>query len=115
MQMNDQYSFGGPGGDEDEFMIKKEAPRESNSQRSRKHKKKKYNHTNIFMNSTMAQMGSNREVDPLVNVTNKAGAAAGVPKPHPSQYDHVRPLPSRKREPVNALYNNAIEMLGQSL
>ena len=54
MQMNDQYSFGGPGGDEDEFMIKKEAPRESNSQRSRKHKKKKYNHTNIFMNSTMA-------------------------------------------------------------
>jgi len=52
--MNDQYSFGGPGRDEEEFIIKKEAPRENNGQRSRRLKKKKYNHTNIFMNSTMA-------------------------------------------------------------
>ena len=58
-------------------------------------------------------MGSNREVDPLVNVAK--GPANNVFKPHPSQYDHIRPLPSRKRGTVNTLYNNGIEILGQSL
>jgi len=74
--------------DEDEFMIKKENPAEhkssmddhrsallelnNQSAKKRKISQKKYNHTKSFMNMTMAQMVKNREVDPLVNATNRA-------------------------------------------